>query len=80
MSQRAVERALGKLVTDEGFREEFFKDPERASLQAGLELSREELDGLLRIPRPTLAKLSGCIDDRIRRLRIPARSNPRETT
>ncbi len=80
MSQRAVERALGKLVTDEGFRNEFFKDPERATLQAGLELSREELDGLLRIPKSTLAKLSKCIDDRICRLRVPAGSNPGETT
>jgi hypothetical protein len=72
MSQHDVERALGKLVTDEEFREKFFEDPEQASLQVGLTLSREELDGLLRTPRTIFKKLAGCIDGRICRLRPPA--------
>jgi hypothetical protein len=70
MSQRVVERAVGKLVTDEGFRNAFFRDPKVASLQAGLELSAEELDALARIPRPALAALSARLDDRICRLYI----------
>lgn len=70
MSQRVVERAVGKLVTDEGFRNSFFRDPKVASLQAGLELSAEELDALARIPRPALAALSARLDDRICRLHI----------
>ena len=70
MSQRVVERAVGKLVTDEGFRNAFFRDPKVASLQAGLELSAEELDALARIPRPALAALSARLDDRICRLHI----------
>lgn len=70
MSQRIVERAVGKLVTDEGFRDAFFRDPKAASLQAGLELSAEELDALSRIPRPALAALNARLDDRICRLHI----------
>lgn len=70
MSQRVVERAVGKLVTDEGFRDAFFQNPKTASLQAGLELSAEELDALARIPRPALAALSARLDDRICRLHI----------
>ena len=71
MSQRVVERAVGKLVTDEGFRDAFFRNPKVASLQAGLELSTEELDALSRIPPAALAALSSRLDDRICRLHIP---------
>jgi hypothetical protein len=70
MSQRVVERAVGKLVTDEGFRDAFFRNPKTASLQAGLELSADELDALVRIPRQALAALSARLDDRICRLHI----------
>ena len=70
MSQRVVERAVGKLVTDEGFRNAFFRDPKVACLLAGLELSAEELEALAHIPRPALAALSARLDDRICRLHI----------
>ena len=43
MTQQAVERALGKLLTDENFRERFFENPEAASWEAGLALSPSEL-------------------------------------
>jgi hypothetical protein len=71
MSQPVVERAIGKLVTDEGFRDAFFRDPDTASLRAGLDLTPEELDALSRIPRAALAALSTRLDDRICRLHIP---------
>jgi len=74
MSQQAVEKALGKLVTDEGFREEFFRNPGFASVRAGLELSREELDALLRISRRALATLAASLGDRICRLHVVAKS------
>jgi len=72
MSQRSVERILGRLVTDEGFRERFFTDPEGACLQIGADMSRQELDALKRIPRTALADLGARIDDRICRLHIAA--------
>jgi hypothetical protein len=70
MSQRVVERTVGKLVTDEGFRDAFFRNPTVASLQAGLDLSTDELDALSRIPRAALAALSSRLDNRICRLYI----------
>ncbi len=72
MGQRAVEKTLGRLVTDEGFRDRFFRDPQGATLRIGAELSSEELDALTRIPRAALASLCACLDDRICRLHIPS--------
>lgn len=71
MSQRAVERTLGRLVTDPDFRGRFHRDPERATLELGLELTPEEIDALMRIPAPALADLEARIDDRLCRLYLP---------
>jgi hypothetical protein len=68
MSQHAVERAIGKLVTDESFRARFRGDPARASFEAGLSLSSAELGALARIPGEALGRFAGALDDSIRRL------------
>jgi hypothetical protein len=68
MSQQAVERAIGKLVTDEGFRARFVADPARASLEAGLVLSATELTAVARIPGSALQLFASSVDDSIRRL------------
>lgn len=78
MSQRAVERMLGRLITDEGFRDQFFKNPGVACFSLGAELSQEELEALSRVPPSALAELSTRIDDRICRLHIALRPNPEE--
>lgn len=70
MSQRSVERALGKMVTDEAFRLEFLRDPGRASIEAGLELLPEEVEALRSVPAAMLARLASCLDDRICRLSV----------
>ncbi len=70
MSQGAVEKTLGKLLTDEDFREHFFRVPAIASFRAGLELSSAELEALSRLPQKALAQFSRCLDDRIRRLSV----------
>ena len=67
MTQQAVERALGKLLTDENFRERFFESPEAASWEAGLALSPIELEALARVPRHALASLHDELDKRISR-------------
>jgi hypothetical protein len=70
MGQRDVERALGRLLTDQSFRENFFVDPPRACLSLGIELTPHEVEALLRVPRPALASLGARLDDRICRLHI----------
>jgi len=70
MSQRDVERALGRLLTDEGFREEFFLDPSRACLMLGIQLAPHEVEALLRVPHSILTTLGARLDDRICRLHI----------
>ncbi len=76
MSQAAVERTLGKLITDECFRDRFFKDPAGASFYAGLELSRGELDALSRLPKKLLRQFSAWLDDRICRLPLDEDQRP----
>ncbi len=70
MSQRDVERTLGRLLTDEGFQEDFFQDPARACLLLGVQLAPQEVEALLRVPRSALASLGARLDDRICRLYI----------
>ena len=71
MSQRDVERTLGRLLTDESFQDDFFQDPPRACLTLEIQLAPHELEALLRIPRPALANLGAQLDDRICRLHVP---------
>jgi hypothetical protein len=70
MSQATVERTLGKLITDDVFRERFFTDPAVVSFHAGLELTSAELDALSRLPKKALTRLSRLVDDRICRARL----------
>ena len=70
MSQKDVERTLGRLLTDASFRHVFFRDPARACLVLGVDLAPRELEALLRMPARQLAGLAGEFDDRICRLNI----------
>jgi hypothetical protein len=76
MSQGAVEKALGKLVTDDAFRDRFFADPGVASVTAGLVLSQVEMDALSHLPKQALARFSRLLDDRIRRLQSEVTQRP----
>jgi hypothetical protein len=76
MSQRDVERTLGRLLTDEGFRNEFFLDPVRACLTLGIQLTSQEVEAILRAPRPALANLGARLDDRICRLHVNKSGTP----
>ena len=67
MSQRSVETIIGKLVTDEAFRQQFFVNPVHACLCAGIHLHAEELDALVKINRKELLNLATSIDGRIRK-------------
>lgn len=67
MTQQAVERALGKLLTDENFREQFFASPDLACWEAGFALSPVELEALSRLSSEALARFSEALDKRISR-------------
>jgi hypothetical protein len=71
MSQRDVERTLGRLVTDEEFRREFYHDPPRACVALGIRLTEEEIQALVATPQSVLADLASRLDDRICRLHLP---------
>jgi hypothetical protein len=70
MSQRDVERTLGRLVTDQDFRHEFFLNPARACLTFGMQLTSREFEALFRVPRAAFASLGARLDDRVCRLHI----------
>jgi hypothetical protein len=67
VTQQAVERALGKLLTDENFREQFFAGPEVACWGAGFVLSPVELEALSGLSNEALARFGECLDKRISR-------------
>ena len=70
MSQRDVERTLGRLLTDDAFRRDFFQNPDRACVELGVRLMAHELDALLRVSPRRLASLAEQLDDRICRIHI----------
>jgi|MudIll2142460700_1097286.scaffolds.fasta_scaffold105258_2 hypothetical protein len=71
MSQRDVEWALGRLVTDEEIRREFYHDPPRACVELGIQMTEEEMHALVATPRSVLAELASRLDGRISRLHLP---------
>ena len=78
MSQHAVERTLGKLLTDEAFRERFFTTPRVTAWAAGLRLSDIELAALSGLSRSALRSFSASLDPRICRLCLETEASPEE--
>jgi hypothetical protein len=70
MSQRNVERVIGRLATDEAFRRQFTTDP-RATLReviaAGVELNDCELWALASIDRAALDRFADALDPRLQK-------------
>ena len=58
-------QVLEKLIGDEGFRKGFFKDPETALAQAGLELSEEELAALQKIDQTLIDSFLSDVEERL---------------
>jgi hypothetical protein len=71
MSQPNVERVIGQLVTDEGLRRRFEKNP-RATIQlvseGGLDLTPCEFQALAGLDAGLLARFSRGIDPRLQRI------------
>jgi Ribosomally synthesized peptide prototyped by Frankia Franean1_4349. len=73
MSQRSVERVIGRLVTDEGFRRRFAAQPETVLQEAmgcGLELTACEVQALSGIDRQSLQRFADAIDPRLQKTEI----------
>ena len=62
--------ALGRLLTDQGFRNGFFLHPARACSQVGIQLTSREFEALFRVPRAVFASLGARLDDRVCRLHV----------
>jgi hypothetical protein len=71
MSQRSVERVLGRLVTDEGFRRRFAGNPDAAlgeMAAAGLELTPLEAQALAGVDARMLERIAGMLDPRLQKI------------
>jgi hypothetical protein len=74
MTQRAVERIIGKLATDEEIRHLFRRAPRETLEQAVGEsdlLTTVERDALVSIDPEVLDRFADSLDPRIQRVRIP---------
>ncbi|MGH9749398.1 MAG: NHLP-related RiPP peptide [Candidatus Polarisedimenticolia bacterium] len=70
MSQKHVERIIGRLVTDEEFRDRFAADPEgalRALGECGMELTPLEVRVLASIDPQVAARFAEAIDMRLQK-------------
>jgi hypothetical protein len=73
VSQRHVERVIGRLLTDEGFREQYAADPVatlRDLRACGLELTEVEIRALAGLDLGAFAACADAVDPRLRKLCI----------
>ena len=73
MSQRNVERILGRLVTDEGFRRRFWESRDEALSELaslGCEINDCERRALLDLSEACVEQFAGSIDPRIQKLDV----------
>jgi len=71
MSQRNVERVIGRLVTDEGFRLRFAADPGEVlqeMIECGCELTCLEQRAIASIDPEVAARFADAIDPRIQKV------------
>jgi metal-dependent HD superfamily phosphatase/phosphodiesterase len=75
MSQKTVERILGKLVTDEGARQRFRVAPDEVLAAIASEvdaLTPVEMEALRALDAGLLDRFADALDPRIQRVRIPS--------
>ena len=70
MAHRIIEILVGRLITDEQFRTEFLRDPERTLrglIERGLELSRTEMAALMNTDPALWSRTASDIDPRLQK-------------
>lgn len=73
MAQRIIEMLIGRLITDEEFRSDFLRDPERTLVELserGLELSRIEAAALLNTDPELWARTADALDPRLQKVSL----------
>lgn len=73
MAQRIIEMLIGRLITDEEFRSDFLRDPERTLVELserGLELSRIEVAALLNTDPELWARTADALDPRLQKVSL----------
>jgi len=73
MAQRSIEILIGRLVTDEAFREAFLKNPPSALQifgEAGHELTPLEISALMAMPSEWWNEVAGEIDPRLQKANL----------
>ena len=76
MSQQNVERVIGRMVTDHGFRRRFQEKPFEALFEivaSGIELNTIELSALANIDTALVARFADGLDPRIQKIELPRR-------
>lgn len=73
VSQRIIEMLIGRLITDERFRDEFLAAPE-ATLQVladqGLDLSRTEMAALIHTDPSLWTRAASALDPRLQKVSL----------
>jgi len=70
VAQRTVEMLIGRLITDEEFRSEFLRDPERTLAELsdlGMDLSRTEVAALVNTDSSLWSRTADAIDPRLQK-------------
>lgn len=76
MSQQNVERVIGRIVTDQGFRRRFEERPFEALFEVvagGLELTTVELQALAGMDSALVARFADALDPRIQKIELRRR-------
>ena len=75
MTQRCIEMVIGRLLTDEGFRETFASDPHRALgelLERGMHLTHAEIAALVATDCRMWREVAERIDPRLQKISLTA--------
>jgi len=70
VAQRTIELLIGRLITDEEFRSEFLKDPEKTLTELndhGMDVSRTEIAALVNTDPALWARTADAIDPRLQK-------------
>lgn len=75
MTQRSIEMVIGRLVTDEEFRQTFLKDPHQALgdlLERGTHLTHAEIAALIATESSLWERVADQVDQRLQKASLKA--------